>query len=149
MRIRNTGWEGGGNVGQLCHTPHREGLKPLQINFVTFSFPQQNDQFSCHCVQFFLFLSFLCSCRGYIDFVKKCKAQRQTQTTALYIYILDLNYRCSNFSLSISVFNFAWRTYCLLMQTLHKFERNAQDLGLLIVQFNTNYCQISIYNNQT
>lgn len=38
-----------GNVGQLCHTPHREGPKPLQINFVTFSFPQQNDQFSCHC----------------------------------------------------------------------------------------------------
>lgn len=36
-------------TGQLCHTPHREGLKPLQINFVTFSFPQQNDQFSCHC----------------------------------------------------------------------------------------------------
>lgn len=38
-----------GTTGQLCHTPHREGLEPLQINFVTFSFPQQNDQFSCHC----------------------------------------------------------------------------------------------------
>lgn len=44
--------EGGGQAGgQSCQLPHAtsRGPEPLQINFVTFSFPQQNDQFTCHC----------------------------------------------------------------------------------------------------